>query len=253
MSLADRLLMGLVTRLRVPRQDIGEELPNHLMERYHLALFERVEGWPFVRVLRPKDSKDRKRPKLVLHRILRGDNRAKGIHSHPWWFVSVVVAGSYLERYVVRRVELDATFAEHARRVGSIGVHLPMFEHIVIDGDFPCWTLAFLGPQEHAWGFPFTGEVVRRADGSKVAESVAAGPFGIGASARFKFDGEDPIGPVMTVDAINGTEVVCSCPDTEANRAHLTGILPAVGGQRFREGNGRLRTIVGQHWLVDSR
>lgn len=85
-----------------------------------------------------------------------------------------------------------------------------------------------------------------------MGEAVAAGSFGIGASARFKFDSEDPFGPVMTVDAINGTEVVCSCPDTEVNRAHLTTIVPAVGGERIREANGRLRTVVGQHWLVAS-
>ena len=88
---------------------------------------------------------------IYLHHIHRED-RDRDPHDHPWSFISVVLAGSYLEtvwkdkmnprshmkryhpRWSVRRVNRDAA-------------------HMITDISRPLWTLVFTGPRRSDWGF----------------------------------------------------------------------------------------------------
>lgn len=160
----DAWLAGAVKDL--PRQIIGKEFfPDHLMERYHLLHLEPLGRFPFLRVFVPADSDDKRLPKLVLHRFLRGDNRQKGIHTHPWWCASLVILGSYTERFVT-----PAGLETRVRRFLSFGFNSIHHAHIVteISEGSPCWTLALIGPWAQEWGFPDVGEVVRNAAGKAV-------------------------------------------------------------------------------------
>jgi len=43
---------------------------------------------------------------------------------------------------------------ERQRGEGSYAAHPAHYLHTVVDGSFPCWTLALLGPHVLGWGFP---------------------------------------------------------------------------------------------------
>lgn len=155
----DTILSWLVQCLDLPCQLIGSESPDGpLMERYPLLLAERIDRWPFVRVW-TRDAADRNAAKLVLHRILRGDDRELGIHSHPWWFASISL-GTYVETWID-----GGELRTRVRGPGSVAIHPPSYQHLVIDvPKGPCWTLALLGPRCAEWGFP--GRPKRAADGT---------------------------------------------------------------------------------------
>lgn len=159
----DHLLMTFVLAFAFPKQTIGKELARPLMERF--LLLSTRPRFPFFGV--PADVEAaRTRAKVVLHRFMRGDDREKGIHNHPWRFASIVLCGSYTERY---RAD-DGSERERVRGPGSIALRSPDFHHIVTEVDGPCWTLAILGPWRQAWGFPDLGKTIRDANGRRTAD-----------------------------------------------------------------------------------
>lgn len=86
---------------------------------------------------------------VYLHKFLRDDDD-RAMHDHPWWFVSIMLAGSYLEHTEagdVRRRRPSVAFrsATHRHRV-----------ELTKDsaGDpIPCWTLFITGRKVREWGF----------------------------------------------------------------------------------------------------
>lgn len=88
-------------------------------------------------------------PGILLHHIWRPDED-RAPHSHPWWFVSVVLKGFYVEnRYnqsgrwnkrVVRN-----RFSIAFRRAADL------HEIAVVSPDL--WTLVLAGPKRREWGF----------------------------------------------------------------------------------------------------
>lgn len=80
---------------------------------------------------------------IYLHHFLRSDDD-RALHDHPWWNLSVLLTGRYLEHIphgvkVRRRGQLVLRKATHRHRVE------------LIDG--PVWTLFITGPKIREWGF----------------------------------------------------------------------------------------------------
>lgn len=103
-----------------------------------------------------------KLPRLYLHKFLRSDDD-RAPHDHRWWFVSLILWGSYIEHRWIDGVEIV-----RRRRAPSIAYRSLSTRHRVeLDresnfGGFtlpvkswfnPVWTLILTGPDVRAWGF----------------------------------------------------------------------------------------------------
>jgi len=76
-----------------------------------------------------------------LHHWLESDDQ-RNPHSHPWWFFSFVLSGSYLDvgmKQTIVRKKFSIKFYPHSHvhKVNTRG----------------CWTLLLTGPAIHNWGF----------------------------------------------------------------------------------------------------
>lgn len=88
---------------------------------------------------------------VYLHKFLRSDDD-RALHDHPWWFVSLILRGSYNE--------VTEAGTRH-RRAGSIAFRPAEHRHRVqldsnswvSDREFPCWTLIITGRRSRTWGF----------------------------------------------------------------------------------------------------
>ena len=152
-TIIDRLLFATLNALRVPRKHVG---PDDSPDLYRFRLL-RFRG-----------------RQVVLHRFLRPDNPAYGMHDHPWSFASIVLIGEYTERFTYFEVERipvnSATTLERLtapieltvlkgtlkRTPGTVGIHDALYRHIIASGVFPCWTICVFGKTRRTWGFPDT-------------------------------------------------------------------------------------------------
>jgi len=86
---------------------------------------------------------------VYLHKFLRDDDD-RALHDHPWWFISVMLRGRYVEI-------MDHT--TNVRTAGTIAYRSATARHrITLDRDaggnpIPCWTLIITGPKVRTWGF----------------------------------------------------------------------------------------------------
>lgn len=86
---------------------------------------------------------------LYLHKFCRDDDD-RALHDHPWWFVSVMIRGSYKEHTengCVIRHSPSIAFrrATHRHKV-----------ELFTDSNgnkIPCWTIVITGPRSRVWGF----------------------------------------------------------------------------------------------------
>lgn len=87
---------------------------------------------------------------LYLHKFQHDDDD-RALHDHPWWFVSLMLRGSY--------VEVLQGGTKWWRRAGSLAFRPADHAHRVVlprddDGNMkPCWTLVLTGPVVREWGF----------------------------------------------------------------------------------------------------
>lgn len=87
---------------------------------------------------------------VYLHKFLRSDDD-RALHDHPWWFVSIILKGGYLEwtpneQFGIRRAPSIAfRRAEHTHRV-------ELFSDTK-GGLKPCWTIIITGKKAREWGF----------------------------------------------------------------------------------------------------
>ena len=84
---------------------------------------------------------------IYLHKTLRSDDPI--LHDHPWWFVSFMLSGSYLER--TQRGIVYRSAPSVAYRTAD---HM---HQLIIHDDKPCWTLVVTGPIIRPWGFLCSG------------------------------------------------------------------------------------------------
>lgn len=94
---------------------------------------------------------------VYLHKFCRDDDD-RALHDHPWWFLSLMLAGTYVEHVAVTLLGIGVTKAK-TRRAGSIAYRPATHKHRVElvkrpDGSpIPCWTLVLTGPRVREWGF----------------------------------------------------------------------------------------------------
>lgn len=86
-----------------------------------------------------------------LHCFHRSDDD-RHLHDHPWWFVSVLIAGTYRE--------WTETGVGPWRKLGSFAFRRALHKHRVeIQTGQPCWTVCVTGPIRRIWGFWVDGKL----------------------------------------------------------------------------------------------
>ncbi|SKM81860.1 Uncharacterised protein [Mycobacteroides abscessus subsp. massiliense] len=111
---------------------------------------------------------------VYLHKFLRDDDD-RALHDHPWWFLSLVLWGQYIEvtddgRSVRSAPELWRLFwgdrplvfrpALWRHRVELVKAPATSVERTRIRPRLralPCWTLIVTGPRTRLWGFWCSG------------------------------------------------------------------------------------------------
>lgn len=79
-----------------------------------------------------------------LHCFLRSDDD-RALHDHPWWNLSILLKGSYVE------VTDDDQIRYYA---GAVKARTGAYRHrIQIDDDTRTWSLFITGPRYREWGF----------------------------------------------------------------------------------------------------
>ncbi|AEY69528.1 hypothetical protein AH2_00018 [Burkholderia phage vB_BceS_AH2] len=94
---------------------------------------------------------------IRVHHTVRSD-RGRDLHDHPWWNISIVLAGGYWEIVPMSQAQ-PAAWDEHCyRRIwrgpGSIVFRRAGHRHrlLVPKGD-SAWSLFIMGPWKRDWGF----------------------------------------------------------------------------------------------------
>lgn len=121
---------------------------------------------------------------VYLHKFLRDDDD-RALHDHPWWFVSVILHGGYIEhtespeRAMVLRCRSALFDRRSPWRHRSVAYRPAEWRHRValphgrnaagaVDESVPrvpCWTLIITGRRSRTWGFwcpDFAGRLGRR-------------------------------------------------------------------------------------------
>lgn len=86
---------------------------------------------------------------LYLHKFVR-DDEDRALHDHPWWFISLVLKGSYSE------IITDGEIQRHRFGIAfrrAIHRHRVVLDRSTAGVLIPCWTLVLTGPRVRTWGF----------------------------------------------------------------------------------------------------
>lgn len=108
---------------------------------------------------------------MYVHKFLRDDDD-RGLHDHPWWFVSIILHGGYIEetetadwkmKLRCRSALFDIKSPWRHRSIAyrpATWRHRVVLPHTPTGGRVPCWTLIITGRRTRVWGFwcrEFTG------------------------------------------------------------------------------------------------
>lgn len=94
---------------------------------------------------------------IYLHQFLRSDDD-RALHDHPWWNVSILLEG----RYVEHTIRAGGINVKTERKAGQMKFRLARHAHRLelpteLDGhserEVPCWTIFITGPPLRNWGF----------------------------------------------------------------------------------------------------
>jgi len=85
---------------------------------------------------------------LYLHQFLRSDDD-RALHDHPWWNVSVLLAGEYTEHTIAP----GGINTRTVRRAGEMKARGATAAHRIELHAGPCWTLFVTGRNLRSWGF----------------------------------------------------------------------------------------------------
>lgn len=80
---------------------------------------------------------------VYLHAICRDDDD-RALHDHPWFNVSYILSGAYLE---------ITPAGEFRRQPGDVVLRRPKYVHRLVVADGPVWSLFITGPRVREWGF----------------------------------------------------------------------------------------------------
>lgn len=85
---------------------------------------------------------------IYLHHFCRSDDD-RALHDHPWWSLSVLLRG----RYVEHTISAGGINVRTERRAGQWKFRKAEAAHRIELHDGPCWTLFVTGPRIREWGF----------------------------------------------------------------------------------------------------
>lgn len=85
---------------------------------------------------------------VYLHHFLRSDDD-RALHDHPWWNLSILLAG----RYVEHTISAGGINRRTERQAGQMKLRGAKAAHRIELVDGPCWTLFITGPTLRSWGF----------------------------------------------------------------------------------------------------
>ena len=99
-------------------------------------------------------------PRVYIHKFLRSDDD-RALHDHPWWFVSIILRGAYVE---VTENDRHKTVIQYRGSLFSLPIRVwprrtiayrpATFRHrIMLINNQPVWTLFITGPVIRPWGF----------------------------------------------------------------------------------------------------
>lgn len=80
---------------------------------------------------------------LRLHHWL-GPDDDRAFHDHPWWFITAVLRGGYVDHSPTGREHLHA---------GNVRYRPALHRHTVVPDPGGAWTFVITGPKTRAWGF----------------------------------------------------------------------------------------------------
>lgn len=89
---------------------------------------------------------------IRLHHWLGSDD-LRYPHDHPWWYLSIVLCGSYTDITPTGNVE---------RKAASIAFFPATHKHSVKLTSKTCWTLLITGTEKRVWGFWVNGKFRKR-------------------------------------------------------------------------------------------
>lgn len=87
-----------------------------------------------------------------LHRWLGSDD-PRNFHDHPWWYISLVLWGSYADR---------SPKGNTTRKTGTLAYFPALHQHTVHLESKVCWTFLVTGPESRDWGFWVKGKFRKR-------------------------------------------------------------------------------------------
>ena len=85
---------------------------------------------------------------VYLHTIHRDDDD-RALHDHPWWNLSILLAGSYVEH----TINAGGVHVRKLREAGDLVFRRARAAHRLEIARGPCWTLFITGPKLRSWGF----------------------------------------------------------------------------------------------------
>lgn len=155
-AMRDRLLK--IPQQRPPDEIIGPGIrsrlrnghvpvPKEFLRRWLLVTKNQISNW-------------------YLHNFTR-DDEDRALHDHPWWNLSILLDGSYIEHsiaaggvhhrqlLVAGDMKLRAPWDAH--RVECLKEY-PSEQYGTSKQPIPCWSLFITGPVQHGWGFHCPGE-----------------------------------------------------------------------------------------------
>lgn len=128
--------------------------PHQRIQNYNLEPY--LDRWYII----PRNRKIN----VYLHHFLHSDDD-RAIHDHPWWFISIILKGSYTEQIEDEDGD-EAYISRHSifnRLGGGVAFRPALHRHrVILDNstpgspilkDKPCWTLIITGPNSRTWGF----------------------------------------------------------------------------------------------------
>jgi len=87
---------------------------------------------------------------VYLHRFQEADP-GRDLHDHPWWSLSVVVKGRYVEQHSEAGGEVRTRTLGGIRR---LALRRPTTRHTITwVAPGGCWTIFVTGPKRREWGF----------------------------------------------------------------------------------------------------
>lgn len=89
---------------------------------------------------------------IYLHNFLRSDDD-RALHDHPWWNVSILLTGSYVEHRQDGSVRVRKAWRPWAPWRLTIRSAEAAHRIELVEGANPVWTLFITGPVVREWGF----------------------------------------------------------------------------------------------------